>query len=366
MTTNCLSPSCPASDMDATIESYANAIRSAGERGQALCLRGSGSKDFYGGPLIGDVLDTTSYCGIVDYEPTELVITARGGTPLHEVEAALARQGQMLAFEPPHFGPGATLGGCVAAGLSGPRRAYQGAVRDFVLGTRVLDGRGTDLHFGGQVMKNVAGYDVSRALVGSLGTLAFLLEVSLKVLPRPVAEVTLRLPLDEAQAIVTMNRWAGQPFPVSATCYHDGALTVRLSGAVSAVRAARAKIGGEVVSDGESVWSSIREHSAPFFRAPGTLWRLSVPSTTPPLALAGAQLIEWGGALRWWKTEDEPDVVRAAATRAGGHATLFRSQAKPVSVFQPLAPALLSLHRRLKHALDPHGVFGRQRLYDAL
>jgi glycolate oxidase FAD binding subunit len=314
------------------------------------------------------VLDTRGYAGIVAYEPSELVVTARCGTPLAELERILAESRQMLAFEPPHFGPGATLGGCVAAGLSGPRRAAAGAVRDFVLGVRVLDGRGRDLSFGGRVMKNVAGYDVSRFLVGSMGTLAVLLEVSLKVLPLPAAERSLRLERDEAAALEAMNRWAGEPLPISATAWCGGRLTVRLSGAQAAVRAAAARIGGEPLAEDEArrFWEAVREHTDPFFADTTPLWRLSVPSAAPPLAIAGRQLIEWGGALRWCKTDAPAAEVRAAAANAGGHATLFRAADKSAGAFAPLAPELLRLHRALKQAFDPAGILGPGRLYPEL
>ena len=235
--------------MEAPLAAPAETIRAAAEARRPLRLRGGGTKDFYGGEPVGEALDTRGCAGILAYEPSELVVTARGGTPLAELEFALAANGQMLAFEPPHFGAGATLGGCVAAGLSGPRRASAGAVRDFVLGARVLDGRGRDLAFGGQVMKNVAGYDVSRVMAGSLGVLGLILEVSLKVLPRPPVEATVRLELPQEQAIETMNRWGGQPLPVTATAWQGGVLHARLSGAESAVRAGLARVGGERVAD---------------------------------------------------------------------------------------------------------------------
>jgi glycolate oxidase FAD binding subunit len=327
-----------------------------------LRIRGGGSKDFYGNPPAGEVLDTRGHAGIVAYEPTELVVTARCGTPLAELEAALAAQGQTLAFEPPHFGP-ATVGGCVAAGLSGPRRATVGAVRDFVLGVKVLDSRGEVLNFGGQVMKNVAGYDVSRLMTGALGTLGLLLEVSLKVLPKPHAEATLRLELPQDKAIETMNRWGGQPLPVSATCWSDGLLTVRLSGARAAVAAAREKIGGEAVADAEGFWRTVREHQDGFFSGAAALWRLSLPSTAPRIELPGAQCIEWGGAQRWLKSDAPAAQVREAATQAGGHATLFRGDDKSCGVFQPLPAPLMLIHQNLKRSFDPQGLFNPGRLY---
>jgi len=350
--------------METLITQYSETIRHAAETATPLCVRGSGSKDFYGGEAVGAAFDVSGHKGILTYEPSELVLTARGGTPLEEIEALLAQNGQMLAFEPPHFGPGATLGGCVATGLSGPRRAYSGAVRDFVLGVRMIDGRGDDLRFGGQVMKNVAGYDVSRLMAGSLGTLGVLLEVSLKVLPRPAEELTLRLEMDARHAIDTMNRWAGLPLPLSATAYHDGVLTLRLSGAESAVAAAHVKLGGETVANGPAFWHGLREQTTAFFRPDAPLWRLSLPSATPPLEVSGRQLIEWGGALRWLSTDQKPDAVRDTASRAGGHATLFRANnGARREVFQPLAPAVLALHQRLKNAFDPHGIFNPGKLF---
>jgi glycolate oxidase FAD binding subunit len=274
----------------------------------------------------------------------------------------------MLAFEPPHFGAGATLGGCVAAGLSGPRRAAAGALRDFVLGARLVDGRARELGFGGRVMKNVAGYDVARLLTGSLGTLGLILEVSLKVLPRPAAEHTLRLELPQEKALESLNRWAGTPLPVSASAWRDGELCVRLSGAERAVQAAAQKLGGEAVAaaDAARFWSDVREQTDPWFAGEAPLWRLSLPSAVPPLELAGAPLIEWGGALRWLRSGADAAAVREAAARVGGHATQFRGGDKAAGVFAPLAPALARLHRELKTAFDPAGVFNPGRLYPEL
>lgn len=352
--------------MNSVVQRLSEAIREAAAQKRPLCIRGGGTKDFYGGTIHGYKLNTVDYRGIVSYEPTELVITARAGTPLGEIESALREKGQMLAFEPPHFGDAATFGGCVAAGLSGPRRPYAGAVRDFVLGVRLLDGKGEDLRFGGQVMKNVAGYDVSRFMAGSLGTLGLLLEISLKVLPAPTAESTLRLACGEAQALRLMNEWAGKPLPLSATAFHDDSLSVRLSGAPVAVEAAVRRIGhGTLVdpAEAERFWAGIREQTDPYSAGDAPLWRLSVKSTTPSMGLPGKQLIEWGGALRWLRSEADAGVIRDAAARAGGHATLFRCGDKTAGAFHPLAPALMKLHRNLKHALDPAGILNPGRLY---
>lgn len=351
-----------------TIErEWAERVRAAAAAGTPLCLRGGGSKAFYGGALAGEACDLDANRGVVAYEPTELVVTARGGTPLAELETMLAGEGQHLAFEPPHFGAGATAAGCVAAGLAGPRRANAGGVRDFVLGVKLLDGRGEVLRFGGQVMKNVAGYDVSRLVAGSLGTLGIVLEVSLKVLPRPPAEATLRFELDEAAAIRRVNEWGGQPLPVSASLWRDGVLHLRLSGAGAAVGAAVSRLGGDRVADAQAdaLWSATREQTSPAFalQAGETLWRLSLPSTAPALGLPGRQTIEWGGAQRWLAGSADAVGVRARAAALGGHATAFRGGARAAGVFQPLPAPLAAIHRRLKQAFDPAGIFNPGRLY---
>ena len=340
-------------------------IREAAARGTALCIQGGGTKAFYGNALRGEPLDTRGWTGIVDYEPTELVITARCGTSLKEIQDLLEEKNQMLAFEPPHFGPGATLGGCVATGLSGPRRASAGAVRDAMLGAKIIDGRGQLLSFGGQVMKNVAGYDVSRLLAGSLGTLGVIVEVSLKLLPRPSAERTLRFELPQAKALDQLNRWAGQPMPISASAWRDGELSVRLSGAESAVRAAAEALGGASLPADAAArfWHGIREQTDPFFAGETPLWRLSLPSSAPVVELAGAQLVEWGCALRWLRSTADATQVRAAASRAGGHATLFRAKEKSAGAFAPLPPLLARLHRDLKRSFDPAGILNPGRLY---
>ncbi len=335
-------------------------------------IRGGGSKDWYGNTPRGEVLEVAAHRGIVAYEPSELFITARGGTPLAEIEAVLAEKGQVLPFEPPRFSPHSTIGGAVAAGLSGPRRVSSGALRDYVLGVKLLDGRGRVLSFGGQVMKNVAGYDVSRLIAGSLGTLGVILEVSLKVMPLPPAETTLCFGLTQAEALERLNQWRGQPLPIVASGWHDGVLYLRLAGARAAVTAAVASLGGEKIGAGEAApagfWEALRDQCLPFFAAE-TLWRLSLPPTTPPLALPGEVLIEWGGGLRWLTSEVTAETIRAVAASAGGHATLYRAPEAlkaRVGAFQPLPAPLMNLHRRIKAAFDPQGLFNPGRLYPDL
>jgi glycolate oxidase FAD binding subunit len=352
--------------MQEVIDQFVGTLQKAAQNKTPVRTRGGGSKDFYAETLLGDILDVSPHKGIVGYEPKELVITARGGTPLKEIETTLMKCAQMLPFEPPHFGGGATLGGCVASGLSGPRRAYAGSVRDFVLGVRMLDGRGKDLRFGGQVMKNVAGYDVSRLMAGSLGTLGVLLEISLKVLPLPHGETTLQFEMNEDAALRTLNAWATLPLPVSATCFSGKTLSVRLSGSMRAVHAAMEKLGGSLLAVDEPFWRGIREHSMDFFQSTLPLWRLSIPCSVPPLNLPGEQLIEWGGALRWLKTDASGDTVRRLVTQVGGQAVLFRGAEQTQNRFHPLAAPLLALHRRLKKSFDPHGILNPGRMYAGL
>lgn len=344
-------------------------IREAAARGTPLVIRGGGTRSFYGNPSSGEPLETQALAGIVDYQPRELVVVARAGTRLTDLEALVSAAGQMLPFEPPRFGADGTLGGCIATGLSGPRRAAAGAVRDYVLGAVIVDGRGERLCFGGRVLKNVAGYDVSRLQVGALGTLGLIVEVALKLLPRPAAEATRCFEIGEAEALELMNRWAARPLPVSATAWHAGRLTVRLSGAASAVRAAGAMLGGQPVEDGDSFWRDLRDQRLPFFGTPAPglrLWRTAVRPTAPPLGLSAAQWIEWGGALRWFVSDRPTAEIRAATRLAGGHAVMYRGAAPDDGVFAPLEPALFEIHRNLKRRFDPAGILNRGRLYPGL
>lgn len=360
---------------DDAVQGLVERVRAAQAARAPLEIRGGGTKRFYGGDPRGEPLDLHAIAGISSHEPSELVVTARCGTPLAELEQRLAEHGQCLPFEPPRFAPGGTVGGMVAAGLSGPARAAVGGLRDYVLGATMLNGRGELLSFGGQVMKNVAGYDVARLLAGSMGTLGVLLEVSLKVLPLAPASATLRFPMDEASALRRLNEWAGQPLPLNASAWWNGTLVLRLRGAQAAVNAACSALGGEPVEPAQATafWDGLRDHRDDFFIAAAqavsagrTLWRIALPPTAAPLELRGEQLVEWGGAQRWWLTDAPAAEVRDAARRAGGHATVFRGRDKSAGVFAPLASPLARIHRELKTAFDPAGIFNPGRLYPDL
>ena len=332
--------------------------------GMPVNIQGGGSKSFLGRVATGEPLSTILHRGIIEYEPTELVITARAGTPLAEIEAVLAEMNQMLAFEPPHFGDSATLGGTVACGVSGPRRPYAGSVRDSVLGMKLINGKGEVLNFGGQVIKNVAGFDVSRLMVGAFGTLGLLLEVSLRVTARPEKEETLAFDMDAVAALAAMSRWAGQAWPLSGACHDGNRLYLRLSGAEAALRTSQGKLGGEALPEGARFWTGLREQTLPFFASQQPLWRVSLPPSSTPLNLPGECLIDWGGALRWLKSDASPADVFQAARQAGGHASLFRNGNRAGTVFQPLPHRLQAVHLKLKQAFDPFGLFNPGRLYE--
>ena len=338
-------------------------VRDALAANRPLRIEGGGSKASHGRPVAGTPLDVRGQRGVVSYDPSELVVTVRAGTPLAELEAALDACGQMLACEPPHFTPHATVGGMTAAGLSGPRRPWAGSVRDFVLGCRVITGLGKHLRFGGEVMKNVAGYDVSRLMAGSRGCLGVITEVSFKVLPKPRATSTLRLEMGRAEAVQKLAEWSRQPLPITGAAHDGEAALLRLEGGEGSVSAARGRLGGEEVA--AVFWTRLRELALPFFADPRPLWRLSVASHRTPLTLPGDALLDWGGAQLWLKSEAGADAIRAAATAAGGHAECL-TPGTVDSPLQPLPETLQRYHRQLKAQLDPQGIFNPGRMYDWL
>ncbi|AZO83287.1 glycolate oxidase subunit GlcE [Stutzerimonas stutzeri] len=344
-------------------QSLLEQVNQALENATPLRIQGSNSKGFLGRTTAGEILDTRAHRGIVSYDPTELVITARCGTPLSELAQALDAAQQMLPCEPPSFGDGATVGGMIACGLSGPRRPWSGSVRDFVLGTRVITGQGKLLRFGGEVMKNVAGYDLSRLMTGSYGCLGLIAEVSLKVLPKPRKVLSISLEMDPERALLRLAQWGQQPLPISAAC-HDGLhLHLRLEGGEGSVAAAHERLGGERLD--ASYWEDLNEQRLSFFDEDQPLWRLSLPHNTPRLSLPGRQLIDWGGAQRWLKSDAEAAFIRQVVDEVGGHVTCF-SHGLTDTPFQPLPPALMRYHRNLKQQLDPRGIFNPGRQYAEL
>ena len=373
------------------IDFFHEQILAAVKNKTPLSIEGGGTKSWYGNANSYAKLDTRTYSGILEYQPEELVITACAGTPLKEIEAALADKNQMLAFEPPHFGEGATFGGAIAAGLAGPGRISAGNLRDFVLGARILDGKGQDLSFGGKVMKNVAGYDVSRLLPGSMGTLSLLLEASVKVLPRPAATTSLRCNITQARALQLVNEWAGQPLPLSASCWigssigGDGELTIRLAGAAAAVKAAIPVMGAAVNAAeldpqvASEFWAALREQQLAVFsilNSDETLYRLALPAACGPLALeniSGDIALEWHGQQRWLKAPGDDATyasLKALASAHGGHASRFKQgsnidpgkQRFTLLSEQVHSTALEAVQARLRTAFDPAGIFATSRL----
>ena len=331
-----------------------------------LNIVGGNSKHWYGGVATGETLNIAAHCGIINYEPTELVITARAGTPLKLIEETLAAANQHLPFEPPHFNDHATLGGVAACNLSGPSRPYLGSARDLILGCRIINGKGEILHFGGEVMKNVAGYDVSRLMTGAMGTLGALLDISMKVLPKAESEITLALETDAETALTSMSDYQRAAYPLTAACHYADKLYLRLAGSEAAVKHAQNRISGEVLENGSQFWQKLREQELDFFNHSPRLWRLSIPADTPVMPVDGQWLYDWGGAQRWLITEASIDDVRTAASNAGGHASLFRCEDEHLrrnGVFQPLPTGMMRYHKQLKQAFDPKGLFNTHRLY---
>ncbi len=352
--------------MEQQIQIIKEQVLNAVQLQQPLNIVGGNSKSFYGRKSEGDKLEMSEFSGIIKYEPTELYITVKAGTPLVEIIDVLKQQGQMLAFEPPLINSNTTIGGIVATGLSGPRRPYTGSVRDFVLGIKCINGLGQIMTFGGQVMKNVAGYDLSRLLTGSLGTLGIILEISLKVLPIPKFEMTGRKAMSYSEAIKTMNELSSKTFPVSAACYNKQYLYVRFSGIEKGIVSAIKTLGFDEYPGDEQWWQELRDFQLPVFTDNKLLWRLSLPSTSQLELKDDAFLVDWGGAQYWWASEQEADEVFSIAKKAGGSATLFKGGDQNGEVFQTLPSEIQKLHVGLKQAFDPHRILNPGKMYASI
>jgi glycolate oxidase FAD binding subunit len=338
-------------------------VKQAIDNKTPLSIASGKSKNFYGNQVVGTPLDVSQHSGIISYEPTELVITVRAGSKLKQIEETLAAENQMFGFEPPAYGETATIGGTIACNLSGPRRAFSGAARDFVLGCKIINGKGEILHFGGEVMKNVAGYDVSRLMCGAMGTLGVLLELSIKVLPKPEIEVTLIHEMNINESLNKAHLLNRSALPISATSFNDNNLYIRLSGSQGAVSAATKLIGGDKVEEGDDYWLKLKEQQLEFFKKESNIWRLSMASNAPVLKLPGKTLYEWNGALRWLLSDENEMVIREAVAKQGGHAICYRQYNKANNVFHPLDSSLLKLHQKMKNAFDPCNVFNPGKMY---
>ena len=339
----------------------ARQVAAVAATGGALEIVGNGSKRFYGEASEALAIEVAAHSGVIDYDPAELVITLRAGCRLSDVEALLAQNRQMFAFEPPNFAAEASIGGMVASGLAGPRRGFSGSIRDFVLGVKMIDGRGEILQFGGRVIKNVAGFDLSRVMTGSLGTLGIILEVSIRVVPVPETEASIALEHGSADAhLEWINELGSQPYPISASAWSDGSSRLRLSGSAQGVEHAIAELGGERI---DFDWSALREQTHDFFAGDDAITRVSLPPACADELRDESQLIEWGGAQRWLRGDVDIPTLRKRLESDGGSVCAYRNHAKDVRVFQPLPPAILKLQRNLKTSFDPAGIFNVGRLY---
>lgn len=345
------------------IQTLCTSIQEANNSQQALQILSGNSKQFYGNKIIAKPLDVSCNKGIVDYEPSELFITARNGTSLKEIEIILDNNNQMLPFEPPHFGTQATLGGTIACGLSGPRRAYASSMRDCVLGAHIVNGKGEYLKFGGQVMKNVAGYDASRLMCGAFGTLGVLTQISLRVSPKPHSEITIAIETNQRKALERMSAWTQTQIPISATFFENNILYIRFAGLESTTKKAHQEIGGELITDSEKFWSDIKNHQTEFFQTEKPLWRIIIPNTTSSLSIKGELCIEWNGGLRWIKSDEDPQHIINQCHSAKGHASLFRAKSNSTDCLARIDSRLKQLHLNLKSAFDPNQVLNPGRMY---
>ncbi len=346
-------------------QEIADKILTAYQQKQPLKITSGKTKQFYGRKINAEILNVKNHSGVVEYEPSELYITARSGTPLSEIERIIDHKNQILPFEPPRFGASATIGGTVACGLSGPRRAYSGSLSDCILGADVINGKGEQLHFGGRVMKNVAGYDVSRLMCGALGTLGVITSITLRLLPKPENEQTITFETSCTEAIEKMNQWANTPLPISATFHDMNTLYVRLSGSPSTIKSSAKEMQGEFIEKNETFWETVKKHKHPFFDTELPLWRISVPPSTPELNIQGECLMEWSGALRWYATDSDERAIRTEVERVGGQATLFKGNSTQ-NIFHPLSKASMKFHKHLKQVMDPGYILNPGKMFAEL
>ncbi len=351
--------------MNDCAQEIADKIKHSYQQKQPLEITAGSTKQFYGRKINAQLLNVKNHSGVTEYEPSELYITAHCGTSLDEIERVIENKNQILPFEPPNFGPSATIGGTVACGLSGPRRAYSGNVSDCILGAEVINGKGEQLHFGGRVMKNVAGYDVSRLMCGALGTLGVLTSITLRLLPKPENEQTVAFNMSSTEAIKKMNQWANTPLPISATLHNADSLYVRLSGSHSTIKSSASEMQGEFIENSETFWEMIKEHKHSFFNSDLPLWRISVPPSTPELNIQGECVMEWNGALRWYATEVNENVIRTEVERIGGHATLFKGDCTQ-NIFHPLSNVSMKFHKHLKQVMDPGRILNPGKMFAEL
>ena len=343
-------------------------VKNAISSREPLYIHGGNSKSFYGNKVDAKPLDISQHTGVVSYEPTELCITVRAGTRLSEIETLLSEHQQILPFEPPMYSENTTIGGAIATGISGPRRAYTGSVRDAILGVQIINGDGDIVNFGGQVMKNVAGYDLSRLMVRSQGTLGVILNVSLRLLPKPTHDISLGFEASATEAIEYFQNLRVQQLPITATAWHDNQAYIRLSASEAITQNSQKKLGLEKLNTSGQIWQEIRDHKHTFFNNfDKPLWRLSLSPAAGNLSnIDDQQLIEWGGAQRWLSSNAPANIVQGLISKQGGHATLFRSNVPDTQIFPVLEPVLLTLHKRLKNKMDPHGIFNPNRIYQGL
>ena len=345
------------------IQAISAVIKEANASKQALQILGGNSKSFYGNKISAHALDVSKHIGIVEYEPSELFITARNGTLLSDIEATLEANNQMLPFEPPHFSSNATLGGTVACALSGPRRPYASSLRDCILGAHIINGTGEHLEFGGKVMKNVAGYDASRLMCGAFGTLGVLTQISIKVSPTPQAEITLALDINQNEALDKMSAWTQTQTPISATFFYNNTLYVRIAGLEKSIEKIHKEIGGEKISSSDKFWKSVKNHELEFFQTEHPLWRIILPNNAPVLSINGDSCIEWNGGLRWIKSTEDAQQIIDHCQNIKAQASLFKAQSKPKDCLADISPSLKKLHLNLKTAFDPNRILNPGRMY---